>query len=65
MAYTPTYVAGDLSAIVMDLVGQVMVALVSNASIIVGLVILVIIVELTTGLISKVFGGLLGSFKRK
>lgn len=65
MVYEPTYVSGDLTAIVFDFVGQVLAGLASNGGVIVGLIILALILELTTGVITKMFGGLLGSLKRK
>lgn len=65
MAYTPTYESADLVPIVFDFVGQVLAGLAGNGAIIVGLVILALILELTTGVISKMFGGLLGSFRKK
>lgn len=65
MSYTPTYESADLVPIVFDFVGQVLAGLASNGTIIVGLIILALILELTTGVITKMFGGLLGSLKRK
>lgn len=65
MAYTPTYTSADLTTIVFDFVGQILAGLASNGAVIVGLIILIIVLELTTGVISKLFGGLLGSLKRK
>jgi len=59
MAYTPTYDADDLSPITFDLVATMLVEYVAQASTIVQLIIVLLVV----GLISSVFYAITGLFR--
>lgn len=63
MAYAGSYSATDLPTIIFDFVGTVFVVLVDNAVVLVSLIILAIVLELTTGIISKGFGVVRGMKK--
>jgi hypothetical protein len=56
MAYTPVYSSTDLAPLVFDIVGQFMAGIASNASLIVTLLILTIIIVLVVDLLTGVFG---------
>jgi hypothetical protein len=56
MAYTATYSQGDLSKLVIDIVGAVFNAIIQNVALLVLLVILGVIVFMCRGLISNLFG---------
>jgi uncharacterized membrane protein len=56
MAYSPTYSTGDLKSIFVDVVGVVAVAVKDNASDIVSMIIVGIIVSIAAVLLAQVFG---------
>lgn len=64
MAYTGDYTSTDLPNIVFDFIGTIFVVLVDNAVVLVSLIVLIIILELVTGVFSKVFKGILGGLHK-
>lgn len=64
MAYTATYTAADLGNVVIDVIGAFLAGIQTNAALLVTLIVLAVIVELTTGLFSKLLGGMFGLRKK-
>jgi hypothetical protein len=56
MAYTSQYTQGDLSTMIMDLIGTVFAVMIENVGLLILLVILGVIVYLCRGLIGSLFG---------
>ena len=62
MAYVPTYTQGDLAPLIFDTVGQFLAGIASNASLLVTLIVLTIVIALVVDLLTGVFG-IIGKIK--